>query len=90
MQRKQILNKVLNFFKEKGVLAEEWDENNPAIEKIRYLEAGWLDSFDLIDFIMYLESEFNIEFSPEELHTDRFRSIGGVVDTILEKLSSRN
>ena len=79
MNKKQVEEKVLDFFRQKGIKIEEY----PNLETIRYLEQGWLDSFDLIDFITYLESEFEIEIPPEELQKDEFRTIGGVVDTVL-------
>jgi acyl carrier protein len=80
MDRKQILEKVLDFFRQKGIELKNIQE----VENIRYLEQGWLDSFDLIDFLTYIEQEFNIELSPEDLQRDSFRTIGGVVETILK------
>ena len=79
MNKKQVEEKVLNFFRQKGIRIEEY----PDVGTIRYLDQGWLDSFDLIDFITYLESEFEIEIPPEELQKDEFRTIGGVVNTVL-------
>ncbi len=79
MNKKQVEEKILDFFRQKGIRIEEYSN----VEKIRYLDQGWLDSFDLIDFITYLESEFEIEIPPEELQKDEFRTIGGVVDTVL-------
>lgn len=83
MDRKQVLGKVLEFFRQKGIEVE----NSVDMEKIRYLEEGWLDSFDLVEFLIYLEHEFNIELSSEDLQTESFRTLGGVVETILKKLS---
>ncbi len=83
MDRKQVLEKVLEFFRQKGIEVE----NSVDMEKIRYLEEGWLDSFDLVEFLIYLEHEFNIELSSEDLQTESFRTLGGVVETILKKLS---
>jgi len=85
MNKNQVEEKVLNFFRQKGIRIEEY----PDVETIRYLDQGWLDSFDLIDFITYLESEFEIEIPPEELQKDEFRTIGGVVDTVL-RLKNNN
>ncbi|MEO2154012.1 MAG: acyl carrier protein [Aquificota bacterium] len=82
MDRNLIKEKVLSFFRQKGLEIPDSKE----VEKVRYLDEGWLDSFDVIDFLTYLETEFNISFQPEELQTDSFRTIGGVIDTILRKL----
>jgi len=81
MDRKQVLEKILEFFRQKGIEVE----NTADVEKVRYLEEGWLDSFDLVDFLTYLEQEFNIEFQPEELQKDEFRTIGGVINFIVKK-----
>ena len=82
MDRKQVLEKVLEFFRQKGIEVE----NTADVEKVRYLEEGWLDSFDLVDFLTYLEQEFNVELPPEDLQTESFRTLGGVVATILKRL----
>ncbi len=82
MDRNLIKEKVLSFFRQKGLEIPDSKE----VEKVRYLDEGWVDSFDVIDFLTYLETEFNISFQPEELQTDSFRTIGGVIDTILRKL----
>lgn len=82
MDRNQVWEKVLDFFRQKGIEVE----NIQQVEKVRYLDQGWLDSFDLVDFLTYLEQEFNVELPPEDLQTDAFRTIGGVVETILKRL----
>jgi len=85
MDKRQILEKILDFFHQKGIEVK----NSQELENVRYLEQGWLDSFDLIDFLMYLEQEFNIEYPPEVLQTDSFRTIGGVTETILKLLNGK-
>jgi acyl carrier protein len=85
MDKRQILEKILDFFHQKGIEVK----NSQELENVRYLEQGWLDSFDLIDFLMYLEQEFNIELPPEVLQTDSFRTIGGVAETILKLLNGK-
>ena len=82
MDREQILEKVLDFFHQKGIEVSQTQD----VEKVRYLDQGWVDSFDLIDFISYLEQEFGIELTPEELSTDNFRTIGGIVKIISNKI----
>jgi D-alanine--poly(phosphoribitol) ligase subunit 2 len=78
MDKNEILEKILDFFRQKGIDVDKESD----LENVRYLDRGWLDSFDLIDFITYLESEFEVEIPPEELQKDEFRTIGGVVDVI--------
>jgi D-alanine--poly(phosphoribitol) ligase subunit 2 len=78
MDKNEILEKILDFFRQKGIDVDKESD----LENVRYLDRGWLDSFDLIDFITYLESEFEVEIPPEELQKDEFRTIGGVVNVI--------
>jgi acyl carrier protein len=84
MDKNQILEKILDFFRQKGIDVDK----EPDLENVRYLDRGWLDSFDLIDFITYLESEFEIELPPEELQKDEFITIGGLIEIISHFIGS--
>lgn len=52
----------------------------------RYLDAGHVDSFSLIQFILELEDKFDISLSPEDTQSDKFRSIGGLIQIVEDKL----
>jgi len=56
---------------------------------LRYLEAGLISSFELIQFIVGLEETFEIELAPEDTESDKFRTIGGIAELISEKIASR-
>lgn len=56
------------------------------IEKINYVEEGYMDSLGLIQFIGELEDEFDIEFSDEEMMDDSFRVVGSLIDLVTKKV----
>jgi acyl carrier protein len=49
-------------------------------------ESGHVDSFGLIEFITYLENEFGITFTDEELMSKSFRSVARIQALVKEKL----
>ncbi len=56
-------------------------------EKLNYLyiDAGHIDSFELISFILAIEDEFDIVLSPEDTQSDEFRSLGGLIYLVAQK-----
>jgi len=44
----------------------------------RFLDAGIVDSFGLMQFIMEVEEEFDIEMTPDETQSEEFRTLGGL------------
>lgn len=52
-----------------------------------YLESGHIDSIALIAFVADLETEFDIEFSDDEIMSEDFRTIGGLAGMISKKRS---
>jgi acyl carrier protein len=53
--------------------------------KYRYLE-NHLDSFEIIQFIVAIESEFNITLNPEDTESEEIRTIEGLAKIIKGKL----
>ena len=53
--------------------------------KYRYLD-NHLDSFEIIQFIMAIEDEFNITLLPEDTESEEFRTIEGLIKIIESKL----
>jgi len=80
---KKILKTISDYFKNKGIEFE-----NDKFESIYFLDEGWIDSFELIEFIIFLEDTFNINLNPEELQSEKFRQIGGLKEIILRKIIS--
>ena len=52
----------------------------------RYLDAGHVGSFDLFQFILEIEETFGVTLSAEDTQSDQFRTIGGLIQIIEEKL----
>ena len=55
------------------------------IEKINYVEEGYMDSLGLIQFIGELEDEFDIEVENDELDLENFKSVHAIVSFIENK-----
>ena len=72
-------------------LLEKWgplpSQDREELREIRYLEEGHIDSFNLTQFILELEEQFNIVLLPTDTESERFRQIGGLVMLINDKLS---
>ena len=55
-------------------------------ETFNYIENGYVDSMGLVQFVTILEDDFDIEFSAEELLSEKFRTISGLEEIIMSKL----
>ncbi len=76
---------VLNFFKNKGLKAETEEKQL----QCEYLEEKLLDSMGIVEMVVELENEFKIQFSPEDLQAEKFRTVGGLIQTV-EQLSAHH
>ena len=59
------------------------------IDELDYLETGYIDSMALIKFVLDIESKFDIEISEFDMLSPQFRTVGGLVRLIGEKLGAR-
>ena len=55
----------------------------------KWLEAGLLDSLGILDLVHFLEEEFSIQVSDEDLVPENFESLSTVVDFTRRKSSLR-
>jgi len=55
-----------------------------------YIEAGIIDSIGIIKFILEIESRFDIEMTDEEIESDAFRSVQGLVTMVSSKVTGRD
>lgn len=53
-----------------------------------YVESGYVDSLGLIQFIATLEDEYNIEFSEDDLQNPAFKTVGGLMEIMKEKMKA--
>lgn len=56
---------------------------------VNYFEAGFIDSFGVIELIDAIESEFGIELSESHYEDRRFATIDGLADIIVAELQKR-
>lgn len=59
---------------------------NQSVGDYNYLDSGHIDSIALIKFIAEIEEEFEIELSDDEIMSDEFRMVDGLVNIINSKL----
>ena len=58
------------------------------IMTLNYIEAGYIDSMGLLQFIATLEDEFGITFSDEEMSSRDIKVVGSLVAMIEKKVAS--
>lgn len=76
---KSIRNFILNY------LQKEYTFPNDDIDKINYMESGYIDSLAVIKFVIELEDTFGIEFSDDELSLSDFQLVGGLIKLVESK-----
>jgi acyl carrier protein len=50
-----------------------------------YLDTGFIDSMELVELVMELESRFEIKFPVEDMQSNEFKTVGGLIG-IVKKL----
>lgn len=73
-----IKKRVIEFFNSCG----ELPKTDIEIIKFSYLDSGFIDSMKLVEMIVMFEDEFEIKFTHEELQSNEFRTIGGLINII--------
>jgi acyl carrier protein len=74
-----IFNFIISLLEKNGPIPEGDEKEKLAY---RFLETGHIDSFKLNEFIMEIEDQFNIILSPEDMQSEEFRSVGGLIKII--------
>ena len=77
---------VLTYLNSLKTLPGEKEEDWLACE---YLEEGTVDSMGIVEMVAELESTFNIRFSLEDMQSDEFRTVGGLIG-LIESLSTEH
>ena len=52
-----------------------------------YLDEGTVDSMGIVEMVTEMESAFNVRFSPEDMQSDDFRTVGGLIG-LIESMST--
>ena len=67
---------IVVYLEEKGEIQGDSEEEKMTFN---YLEGGLIDSFEIIEMVMRLESDFDIQFTPANMRSEEFRTVGGLV-----------
>ena len=79
-----IFNFIISLLEKHGPVPGKDDKEKLAY---RFLETGHIDSFTLNEFIMEIEDQFNIALCPEDMQSEEFRSIGGLIEIIKNRIN---
>lgn len=77
---KDVKDKVLLFFEEKEIEVGNLNDNDDI------LFSGIIDSFQIVELIGYLESEFSIQFKEEDINENNFKTIGNIIGLVASKI----
>lgn len=55
----------------------------------KWLETGMIDSLGILDLVNFLEAEFSLQVSDEELLPENFKSLEAVADFVRKKSESK-
>ena len=72
---KETLQQLVELLAQRANLSEIEEVDYHAF---RFLDAGIIDSFGLMQFIMEIEEEFDIELTPDNTQSEEFRTLGGL------------
>ena len=81
-----IKSSVLNYMKSKMNLSSRTDQE---LLGLLYLDSGFLDSMQLVEMIVAFEKMFGVRFSTQDMQSEEFRSIGGLVSIIERHWNSK-
>mgnify|MGYP001159539365 FL=1 len=82
---KKIYDAVIDLLEKRGPVPEGSEQER---REYRYLDAGQLDSFNIIQFILEVEELFNITLTPEDTTSEQFRNVGGLIQIVEDKLNA--
>lgn len=80
--RVQVLEYIAGLLEKKQALPKE-----VALQDYCYIDCGHIDSLALMKFILDIEDKFQIEISDDDMLSDAFKTVGGLVDIIIGKLN---
>lgn len=76
MADRAVKDAVLTFLGSRNAIPGLTEKEQLACE---YLDIGIIDSVGIVEMIVFLESEFDVRFSPVDMQSVEFRTIGGLV-----------
>jgi acyl carrier protein len=83
---KEIYDEIVSLLEKRGPVQGNSDQE---ICNYKYLDAGHVDSLNIMQFILEIEESFGISLSTEDIQSDEFRTIGGII-TLVERIRRLN
>jgi acyl carrier protein len=80
--REQICEWLFQWFSDRRKSNER---NREKLLNTNYLDAGFLTSLEVIEFVTEIEGRFSIHFSEADFQDPRFVTVSGLSDLILER-----
>jgi acyl carrier protein len=80
-----VVDRIIRWFQKNSNIEEDQLYQNLSSN---YFELGWIDSFKFIEFISYLEREYEITFSNDEFQDRSFATISGLSAIIRKKIDA--
>ncbi len=74
-----VKRQVLAFFESKGGIPGATEEERL---KCGYLDTRVIDSMGIVSMVLEFEATFGIRFSPAEMQSLEFRTVGGLISLI--------
>jgi len=59
------------------------------ITTVNYLEKGLFDSFQIVEIITSLEEYFKIKFSVDDLTSQKFQTLEGIIEIIQSQINKK-
>lgn len=81
-QSKDVKKFLIKWFEEKLQKNPSEYEN---FTEINYFDESWMDSYQFIALIGDIEEELGVSFSQEDLESEKFATIQGINELIVEK-----
>jgi acyl carrier protein len=85
MMTKKIFNFIVSLLERHGPISVISDDERMAY---RYLDVAHIDSFGLNEFILEIEDKFDVTLSPDDTQSEAFRSVGGLVELIENRIDA--
>lgn len=78
----EIKNEIINYVKNTSVFLEH---DQPIPIDVSLLEAGLIDSYGVVELLSFIETNWNIKISDEEVTKDNLGSINKMCHFIIKK-----
>jgi len=84
MDKKEIETYVVALMQKKYTLKKVDD-----LYSFNYVESGYVDSIELLQFLVEIEDHFDFEFDDDELSSNSIHTVGGLIEIICSKLQEK-